>query len=351
MSTTTTNYGLIKPALTDAADITAMNPNWDKIDNELKAVRQAVSITSGNLNNYVDVGMYVYSASNSTSIVNTPEQVQSTLLVIPRLLPDDSTNRVQMVLTQTNHLYLRNLAEGNWGSWERLRNSTEVIPVVYGGTGTTDITGIRQTINLPPTCVTIEDWNNAVQTGWYMGNNATNSPTSGSNIWYFGFVIAHNSNYVLQEVYQFTASSDAKSIPKYIRACKEGVWGVWSKVTVQRDVPYDAKLDYIKTLTGDAQTQLNNKMSAKPTCIELDPGASATTGGYVDFHYAGSTEDYTSRIIEDTLGHLRIIAQNGVLVPSIDPATKSLRNIQAGTTDLTAGSSTLETGMLYCVYE
>ena len=135
MSTTTTNYGLVKPELTDAADITAMNLNWDKIDTELKAIRQAVSITSGNLNTYVDVGMYVYSTSNSTNIVNVPEQLQSTLLVIPRLLPDDSTNRVQMVLTQTNHLYLRNLAEGIWGSWERLRNYTEVVPVVYGGTG------------------------------------------------------------------------------------------------------------------------------------------------------------------------------------------------------------------------
>ena len=36
MSTTTTNYGLTKPALTDSADITAMNGNWDKIDTELK---------------------------------------------------------------------------------------------------------------------------------------------------------------------------------------------------------------------------------------------------------------------------------------------------------------------------
>lgn len=36
MSTTTTNYGLVKPELTDAADITAMNENWDKIDEELK---------------------------------------------------------------------------------------------------------------------------------------------------------------------------------------------------------------------------------------------------------------------------------------------------------------------------
>jgi hypothetical protein len=35
MSTTTTNYQFIKPALTDPADITALNANWDKIDHEL----------------------------------------------------------------------------------------------------------------------------------------------------------------------------------------------------------------------------------------------------------------------------------------------------------------------------
>ena len=36
MSTTTTNYRLIKPELTDVADITAMNGNWDTLDSKLK---------------------------------------------------------------------------------------------------------------------------------------------------------------------------------------------------------------------------------------------------------------------------------------------------------------------------
>ena len=40
MSTKTTNYELIKPALTDAADITAMNQNWDKLDEKLKNALQ-----------------------------------------------------------------------------------------------------------------------------------------------------------------------------------------------------------------------------------------------------------------------------------------------------------------------
>lgn len=35
MSTTTKNYKLIVPALTDVADITALNENWNKIDTEL----------------------------------------------------------------------------------------------------------------------------------------------------------------------------------------------------------------------------------------------------------------------------------------------------------------------------
>jgi len=49
MSTTTTNYELVKPALTDAADITATNGNWDTIDTELKRVYdKAFEVQTGN---------------------------------------------------------------------------------------------------------------------------------------------------------------------------------------------------------------------------------------------------------------------------------------------------------------
>ena len=36
MSTKTKNYEFVKPELTDTADITAMNENWDKVDAALK---------------------------------------------------------------------------------------------------------------------------------------------------------------------------------------------------------------------------------------------------------------------------------------------------------------------------
>ena len=81
-----------------------------------------------------------------------------------------------------------------------------------------------------------------------MGNNATNSPTA--NAWYFGKVITHNTNYVIQEVYQFTASTDAKAIPKYIRAKMNGTWGAWTNVTVAKAVPSNAVFTDTNTWRG-----------------------------------------------------------------------------------------------------
>ena len=103
------------------------------------------------------------------------------------------------------------------------------------------------------TCATCSNWNDAVKTGWYMASGASNAP---SKAWYFGMVIAHNSNYVIQELYQFTASTDAKSIPKYIRAKMNGTWGSWTDVTVQMKVPSGAKFTDTNTwrplgTTGD----------------------------------------------------------------------------------------------------
>lgn len=46
MSLSTKNFGLIKPELTDAADITAFNSNWDIIDEELASVDKPVIATS-----------------------------------------------------------------------------------------------------------------------------------------------------------------------------------------------------------------------------------------------------------------------------------------------------------------
>lgn len=300
---TSTNYQFNLPSWEDSADVTQLTENWQKLDGLFRALRQAIAITEGTLDSYTDVNMYVYSAGNSQNIANVPEKAQSTMLVLPRLLPDDPQNRVQIIITQTNNLYIRNYTGGTWEKWSQYRK--DIVPIEYGGTGATDVTNARKKFGLPEQCVTITDWNEVTKTGWYMANNAANAPTTG---WYFGFVLVHASGYLFQEVYQFTASKEAIAVPKYIRAKTNDQWGEWYNVTVQRNVPKDAKLDYIKTLTEDAQTQFNNiytnKMDVKPGFIELTPAKDTDNGGYIDFHYEGSEDDYTARLIEEQKGVL-----------------------------------------------
>lgn len=52
MSTKTDNFGLIKPELTDRADITAFNNNWDEIDKQLKNVKEQVEVQPNQTNYY-----------------------------------------------------------------------------------------------------------------------------------------------------------------------------------------------------------------------------------------------------------------------------------------------------------
>ena len=131
--------------------------------------------------------------------------------------------------------------------------------------------------HVPSTCTSITDWNSATTTGWYMASGAANAPTT--NAWYMGYVVAHNSNYVFQEVYQFTASTDAKAIPKYIRTKMNGTWGSWTNVTVAKAVPSDAKFTDNNTTYGVATTSANGLMSSsdKSKLDGIASGANKTT--------------------------------------------------------------------------
>ena len=86
-----------------------------------------------------------------------------------------------------------------------------------------------------------------------------------------------------------------------------------------------------------------------PYYIEFNPPSSAGNGGYIDFHYNGSSNDYTSRIIESASGTLDLSANIHVKNPAVNHSYA--RNIHAGTYDLTAGSTALTTGTIYLMYE
>ena len=97
------------------------------------------------------------------------------------------------------------------------------------------LTSIQSTANaaysskVPAACVTISNWNSAVTNGWYMASGAANAPVA--NVWLMGHVIAHNSGYVIQEVWGFTDNPNPRGMRRYVRGCLNGTWGAWQQVS------------------------------------------------------------------------------------------------------------------------
>lgn len=85
----------------------------------------------------------------------------------------------------------------------------------------------------------------------------------------------------------------------------------------------------------DGQIVFNPGTNLVTTAIELIPTTSATHGGYIDFHYAGSSSDYTSRIIESANGVLSLQANNGVTTSSTSAGGYLVRNEGFATSDTT----------------
>lgn len=83
-----------------------------------KLAKSAISVSSGtNLNNCKEIGMYTWSSADSSGIGNCPEtEAQATMLVLPRSL-NNSGNFTQIVITQNNQIYFRQLADDIWGKW------------------------------------------------------------------------------------------------------------------------------------------------------------------------------------------------------------------------------------------
>ena len=205
---------------------------------------------------------------------------------------------------------------------------------LYTGTGTaTDGTMTQNAINtalngkansshgrhIPDACTAITDWNSATTNGWYMGVNATNAPTSGSDIWYFGEVVAHNTNYVIQTVYHFTASTDAKAIPKYIRAKTNGTWGAWTNVTVAKAVPSNAVFTDTNTWRG-----VQDNLTSTATDQSLSANQGKVLKGLVDgkansghtHNYAGSSSAGGAANSATKLATARTLAVTGAVTGS-----------------------------------
>ena len=66
-------------------------------------------------------------------------------------------------------------------------------------------------------------------------------------------------------------------------------------------------VDYALKDSGAARTDHDHMgKTINPAAIELFPGTTAGSGGYIDFHYKNNDADYTSRIIEAPSGYVQL---------------------------------------------
>ena len=69
------------------------------------------------------------------------------------------------------------------------------------------------------------------------------------------------------------------------------------------------------TVNGNIEAGNNGGAIEGFHSIELNTHGTLTNyGGFIDFHFNGSSGDYTSRIIEDASGRIRLMADNGVRI-------------------------------------
>lgn len=109
-------------------DDTVMPADMIRIEQGIKTLdleklsKTAIILYSGNdLNDQTEIGVYTWLGSASQKIINSPEAVECTMLVLPRLMNYDSNNsiqnRTQIIFTSTNRFYIRQLINNVWGNW------------------------------------------------------------------------------------------------------------------------------------------------------------------------------------------------------------------------------------------
>lgn len=153
----------------------------------------------------------------------------------------------------------------------------------------------------------------------------------------FAIASAYVLRFTIKDAYgatkTITAPLQSAARPINIRSNGKGVSiGAMStkdafECSFDADFNKNVNIDGTTTATGSISTKANLYSNA----LELGSGTTPTNnGGYIDFHYNGSTSDYTVRIIESSSGTIQV-----------QPSTATVSLPKVSATSLTIGSNSV----------
>jgi hypothetical protein len=126
----------------------------------------------------------------------------------------------------------------------------------------------------------------------------------------------------MQTVYQFNASTDAKAIPKYIRAKMNGTWGAWTNVTVAKAVPSNANFSNTTYSTGT---------SSALGLTKLYTGTGTATDGTITQKEITEQLNKTAKIMDGNTSNMytwsgEYIANNYLMYSDTAAAAKKIKD-------------------------
>ena len=128
----------------------------------------------------------------------------------------------------------------------------------------------------------ITDWNNALENGWYMADNAANAPAAG---WFLGTVEAHNDAWVTQTVHGFTIDGNS-STAVYRRSRSNSTWESWYLVQLsqaEQDARYPTKDKGF--VYGDPSTSWSDAFQVREADLNYNNNLSDSYRPRLAFHW------------------------------------------------------------------
>lgn len=300
MSTTTTNYGLVKPELTDAADITATNENWDKIDAELKSTNtlatNAAPKSTHNLKTYTALEQLnitpgsetiesIVSAMPNHSLLHCAVSSSNNMSIYPSeyggtlIVEKSFGNRAKFTYFAQTHEWIGHYFNSVWNGWQlsfdelNPPTATQVGALPANGTATNSnkvngdvLTGSTSILDYALT-LGVGTYEFSINGASYTGGDLPNSNYS------YGRATIHKraDNAITVIVWGFNASS---ALVPMFNQYGNNIWSGWQKLALTTDLSLD-------------------KLGAAPST-------------YIDGHYSITSDEQFNEVLDSVLATMEV---------------------------------------------